>query len=47
LTAAAGTVEIVWSAYRSVLSKSGRLSYLSAPITSGQYAVEALQDEDV
>jgi hypothetical protein len=40
MPAAAGTIDIVWSAYRSVLS-SKRLSYLSAPITSGKRAMEA------
>lgn len=40
MTAAPGTIEIVWSAYRSVLSDR-RLAYLSAPITSGRRAMEA------
>lgn len=40
MPAAAGTIEIVWSAYRSVLANK-RLSYLSAPITSGRRAMEA------
>ncbi len=36
------TVEIVWSAYRSVLSKEGRLAYVSTAITSGQRMWEAV-----
>ncbi len=35
------TVGIVWSAYRSVLSKEGRLAYVSTAITSGQRMWEA------
>jgi hypothetical protein len=36
------TVEIVWSAYRSVLSKEGRLAYVSTAITSGRRMWEAV-----
>lgn len=40
MPATTGTVEIVWSAYRSIVCDR-RLSYLSAPITSGKRAIEA------
>ena len=36
------TVEIVWSAYRSVLSKEGRLAYVSTAITSGRRMWDAV-----
>lgn len=36
------TIEIVWSAYRSILSKEGRLAYVSTAITSGQRMWEAV-----
>jgi hypothetical protein len=40
VTATPGTIDIVWSAYRSVLSDK-RVAYLSAPITSGRRALDA------
>lgn len=46
MSAAPGTLEIVWSAYRSVLSR-GRLAYVSAPITSGLLALEGLPRTEV
>lgn len=42
MPAIAGTIEIVWSAFRSVLAGK-RLAYLSAPITSGRRAMEAAE----
>jgi len=43
------TMEIVWSAYRSVLSRLGRgsLAYVSAPITSGKLALDGLPRGEV
>lgn len=36
------TIDIVWSAYRSVLSKEGKLAYVSTAITSGLRMYEVL-----
>ncbi len=41
------TIEIVWSAYRSVLSKEGRLAYVSMAISSGLRLYEALAAEGI
>lgn len=38
------TVEIVWSAYRSVLSKEGGLAYVSMAITSGVRMLDVLEE---
>lgn len=41
------TIDIVWSAYRSVLSKEDQLAYVSTAITSGRRLYEALATEGV
>lgn len=38
------TIEIVWSAYRSVLSKAGSLAYVSAAITSGKLMQDVMDN---
>lgn len=38
------TIEIVWSAYRSVLSKAGSLAYASTAITSGVLMQDTMDD---
>lgn len=44
MSATPGTIEIVWSAYRSVIGNR-RLAYLSAPITSGRRAMESMGED--
>jgi len=38
------TIEIVWSAYRSVLSQAGSLAYVSTSITSGKLMQDVLDE---
>jgi len=37
------TIDIVWSAYKSILSKEGHLAYVSTAISSGKLMYDILQ----